>query len=76
MENGGGTRFCGMGESKKTRDRAVVAQWGGRDVSGPTEELRGCFIKPCPVDCEVTERATGALRAGCTRTLHNPHPSI
>merc|ERR1719440_1092876 len=46
---------CGDGEETRTRDRKVIAQYGGNDVTGPPEEVRGCFVKPCPIDCEVSE---------------------
>ncbi|MBU38166.1 MAG: hypothetical protein CMA59_01430, partial [Euryarchaeota archaeon] len=60
------SEFCGPGEELRTRDRKVVAQWGGRDVEGPFEELRGCFLKHCPVDCEVSEwEDSGSCSLSC-----------
>jgi hypothetical protein len=52
--------LCGPGERRRGRTRAVLAQWGGTDVTGPLNEQEGCEIKPCPIDCEVTEWANEA----------------
>merc|ERR1719424_2668596 len=51
------SEFCGPGDQDRGRTRAVIAQHGGNDVEGPLNEQRGCEIKPCPIDCEVTDWA-------------------
>lgn len=49
------SEWCGDGEKTRSRDRAVIAKYGGNDVEGPFTEVGGCFLKHCPVDCEVSE---------------------
>jgi len=45
---------CGLGETQRTRDRAVVAQFGGKVCEGAELEAMDCEDTPCPVNCEVT----------------------
>jgi hypothetical protein len=77
---------CGDGEETRTRDRKVIAQYGGNDVTGPPEEVRGCFIKPCPIDCEVsawenegdctTSCGVGAQRQTRYITVNSDHGGV
>ena len=44
---------CGSGKHSRSREKAVLAENGGADCSGPDAEVAACPELPaCPVDCE------------------------
>jgi hypothetical protein len=60
------SEFCGPGTKKHYRGHAVEAKYGGKPCEGPKSEEADCFVKPCPVDCEVSDWANdGDCSATC-----------
>merc|ERR1719428_1383158 len=51
------SEFCGEGETSRQRGHAVEAKYGGLPCNGPAFEDTVCFVKPCPIACEVSDWA-------------------
>eukprot|EP00746_Dinoflagellata_sp_MGD_P126039 gnl/MRDRNA2_/MRDRNA2_60966_c0_seq1.p1 gnl/MRDRNA2_/MRDRNA2_60966_c0~~gnl/MRDRNA2_/MRDRNA2_60966_c0_seq1.p1 ORF type:complete len:1834 (+),score=388.57 gnl/MRDRNA2_/MRDRNA2_60966_c0_seq1:203-5503(+) len=54
-EWGACTQDCGPGLQTRTRGIQVQSKFGGHVCEGAREEQIACNLKPCPVDCEVSE---------------------
>merc|ERR1719428_16730 len=46
---------CGPGVQRRTRVIAIHAAFGGIPVEGPKEEEQNCEVKPCPVECKLSD---------------------
>lgn len=49
---------CGNGTSSRERHITLEADYGGSQCIGDSKASRGCFLKPCPVNCQWTEGTT------------------
>ena len=44
---------CGEGSQRRDRDKIAVAQNGGLDCDGISEDEKHCVMDPCPIHCQL-----------------------
>lgn len=49
---------CGNGTSNRERHITIEADYGGSLCTGDSKASRGCFLKPCPINCQWTDWST------------------